>query len=63
MALGAAERRCRAGQRGFAGVDDRGAGSVKTLRRQRRPPPRALLLLLLLSSGAAAADRKKGTGG
>jgi hypothetical protein len=54
---GAVMRWCRAVQRGYASVDDRGASSVKTLRRWRRcPPPRALLLLLLLSSGAATVD-------
>jgi hypothetical protein len=48
---GAVARRSRGGQRRFAGVVARGAGSGKLLRQwRRRPPPRALLLLLLLSS-------------
>jgi hypothetical protein len=36
-------RRSRAGQHGVVDVADRGAGSVKMLRRRRRPPPRDLL--------------------
>jgi hypothetical protein len=65
-------RRCRAGQRGIVGVVDRGAGSVKMLRRWRRrspprggPAPPSLLSLPLVRrrrKGKAGAARVWGCG-